>query len=263
MSLAFWKAYTSKKVQRGHSELMAALAAFDPNDFEDAAVFEKSSQLDDFGVQLAQLEQKRDAAKGAFDVAEKLNVQRLAAIEYLQAKLNDPAHSSEHDEIAKAVEVQLKTVEDAQAELAEFKQARDETSEDVADMRKLYDEKAQQMLQRRQKIEQAQRELGRAERTHDRIEDRKRTAEVKAKLRQDDSGDAADAALAAMERKKAALEAETRAAELKINALKPADHETENKHIAEAMAAASGSPTHPLSVEERLAAVKAASAARK
>lgn len=249
MSLKFLSAFATQKVQDAAQSAIAALVLFDPKGATEAQISLMDGQLDQLGLKVSSTQRQYNDAKQSLDVAQRLNGQRLTAAESLQALIAAGDASKEA-----SLNSLLNIIEQAQPDLNGLKRDEAEVKAYLADLQTAFRAAADKLKTARSELGQAQRGMERADLARDRAHDRADAAALAAGVHT--AGDALNTALGAMKAKTAAAEDAAGAANLKALTLAPQDYEKDDPNIAAAMAGASGEPTKPQSVSERLAALK-------
>jgi chromosome segregation ATPase len=253
MNFSFFRSYASTKVQDAAKSAVDALVAFDPEGATQAQIDLMEKSLDELGVKLSAVQRQYDDAQGHLDSATKLNATRLTAAETLQGQIAAGDTSKQQ-----SLDTLLSIIEQAQPELDALKKDAADVKNYLAELQTAYSTAAEKLKAARRQLDQAHRDMERANLAADRAKDRAETAAIAAGVRS--GGDTLNVAMEAMQRKTRAATDAAAAANLKATTLAPQDHEKEDPNIAAALAAAAGAPAAPQSTADRLAALKSRAA---
>jgi len=244
----------TKKIAKDLTNMLA-LTDKDVAGKADLAVKEKN--LDAAGVLLTQLRVAHNHETQEFERLDTLYHQHLSAAEQLKCKLDDPGLSAaDRGQIEAGLNDLVGKLEKMSPEVEQHRQ-------DVADSEALlteataaYEEKAADLKAAKQRLDEAQRDLARAQIASDRSKEHAEQAAKVAGLRSDERASGLDTALNAMQAEAAKLRANAEANQMKAQVLaKPAVSTDDNPFVRDALAQAQGAKPQA-SVLDRLAALK-------
>jgi chromosome segregation ATPase len=257
---AFFGAFAGVKVDGVVKAATEALVRWDPQGASEAQLRVMEQNLDVIGGEVASVSAQYTEAVTAYNAANALNTQRLRAAEIMQGKLA-AASDDARPGLTLSLEKLVALAESSQTELTQYKEDKDSIASDLEELKESYDAAAKKRLAAKKQLEEAQRGMARAERDRERAEGQAEASRAAAGLA--GGGDDLNIALNAMKSTTQKTNEAAEAARLKAAALRPVDVETEDANIASAMAEASGSAdNHPLTLEERLAALKSSTSAQ-
>lgn len=255
MSIAFLRNYLLRTVKSANQELMAALASIDPSGYDEAHIDEKEGQLIELGRKIEAYKRQHEEAKAEYDTAERLNSQRMAAVEILQQQLDGETDDKTKSELNEAISSQLDTITEAQDELQSLDEAADTALELFKAYDSMYQTKVDGFKSRRTELQQARRKLNLAEGKRGMAQQRSEAAAILAGAKTQGS-DPIDNAIAAIKKKTDAINDDAASHNRLAGSLTAVDNEKLNPHIASAMAKAAGTPAASTDPKDRLAALR-------
>lgn len=248
-ALNFLKAFGAQKVTDGIKGITDALVSFDPKGATEAQIAIMEQSLDALGQKVAEEQRDYEEATKTLAAAQTLRTQRLTAAEALDAKVNAG------DETVKAsLERLLGIIEEAEPELESLQKDAAEAKSYVDELRSHYAAAAAKLKGARAALGRAERDMDRAKMQQERAESRAEASAIAAGVH--GSGDTLNTALDAMKRRADEAQVAAAAANLKTTTLAPQNHEEDDPHIRDALAAASGAAPKFDKPSDRLAALK-------
>ena len=245
--LGFFAAFGKEKAAGVQKNLLQALVAWDPSTASEAEINEMIKELDKVTLQVGQArvsyekEQKEAiAARANYD-------KHLAAAEILQNRIATGEQGLD-DSLNNLVETLEAMRPDVEREEEEAKEAK----EWYDDLTQVAQVTADKLKIARKVLEQASKDMARADLEKKRAEDRAERAQVMAGLKQDTSS--LGIALESMQAQAAKVKAEAAAKNMKADLL--TDIKKDDQNIADALKQASGENTSKLSAQERLDALR-------
>jgi hypothetical protein len=240
-----------KAVQSG----IDALVRWDPQSASEAELRTMEQHLDDLGQQVARARQGYDKEQREAEAIQALSAQRMAAAEHLQNQLNAETDPAKKTELERSLSTLLTMLEQMAPEVDREKKDVVEAKEFLDMLEKTYAESGGKLREARAQLERAQRDMGRASQQRQMAEQQADAARRAAGLSTTTSS--LNVALKAMQDAAARDLANAEAANMKSKLLKPTQPEQEDPNIAKAMQLASGKPEAPVSLTDRLAALRA------
>jgi DNA repair exonuclease SbcCD ATPase subunit len=244
----------TKKIAKDLTNMLA-LTDKDVAGKADLAVKEKN--LDAAGLLLTQLRTAHNHEIQEFERLDTLYHQYLAAAEQLKNRLDDPAlPAGDRGQVEAGLNDLVGKLEKISPDLEQHRHDVDESAALLSEATDAYEQKAADLKTAKQQLEEAQRDLTRAQIANDRSKEHAEQAAKVAGLRSDAQASGLDTALNAMQQEAAKLRANAEANQLKAQTLArgPAPVE-DNPFVKEALAAAQGAKPNS-SVLDRLAALK-------
>jgi hypothetical protein len=245
--LGFFAAFGKEKASGVQKSLLQALVAWDPSTASEAEINEMIKELDKVTLQVGQArvsyekEQKEAvAARANYD-------KHLAAAEILQKRIADGEQGLD-DSLNSLVDTLESMRPDVEREEEEAKEAK----EWYDDLTQVAQVTADKLKTARKVLEQASKEMARAELDRKKAEDRAERAQVMAGLKKDTSS--LGVALESMQQQAAKVKAEAEAKNMKADLL--TDMKKDDQNIADALKQASGDNSSKMSAADRLAALR-------
>jgi chromosome segregation ATPase len=256
MSLfGFLKSYGTGKANSAANTAVEALVRWDPQGASEAQLREMERHLDALGIEVAKAKADADGKARELASANALLQQRIAAADTLQKQIEATADAAQKAAVEKSLESLLKLAETQGGEVEQLKSDAAEAEAFCSQMQAAYQEAGLKLKGAKGELDRAQHDMERARREHEAAERQAEAARLAAGLAKtpDSLHVATDAMAAATAKERQAAEA----ARAKAQLLAPSKPEAEDPNIAAAMAAASGKPSAPATMAERLAALKA------
>jgi hypothetical protein len=256
--LEFFAAFGLIKTKKIAKDLANFLALTDKDAAGQADLAVKEKNLDAAGQLLTQLRQSHAHEVEEFDKLDKHYQQYLAAAERLKGKLLDPATAeTDRAQIEAGLNDLVGKLEAMGPELEQHRQDVAESADLLKEATAAYEERADDLKMAKNQLDEAQRDLARAQVINDRAKQQAEQAARVAGLRSgDDTGNGVNVALNAMHNEAATLRANAEANKLKAQVLAKAPGAAPaNQFVAAALAEAAGEKP-AASVLDRLAALK-------
>jgi chromosome segregation ATPase len=244
----------TKKIAKDFTNMLA-LTDKDVAGRADLAVKEKT--LDAAGLLLTQLRIAHNHEVQEFERLDAMYHQHLAAAEQLKQKLEDSATSAaDRAQIEAGLDDLVGKLEKMAPDLEQHRQDVTESEALLHEATDAYQAKADDLKSAKQRLDEAARDLARAQIGNERSKEHAEQAARVAGLRDDGDSNGLDVALSAMQQEAARLRANAEANRMKASALTtPPATGPDNRFVTEALAAAQGTkPTS--SAIDRLAALK-------
>lgn len=254
MSFKFLLAFGKKTVVNASDDLATMLINFDPETAEEIQIEALEKALDDQLKAGAEAEQDYRKEQAEAIAIQKLQDSKIQAAETLSARLESATKKSDKEAIETSLGKLLTDIENMQAdvdrEVAEALQAKEIWLEYQAADKEL----AEQVKNARKMFEDLRRNKKSADIKKQRAERQAENAAKLAGIR--NGGDRMNKVMEVMQKNVDKANAEAAAATRKADLLKPAPSVTEDPLIAEALSAANGTTAAPVSMKDRLAALK-------
>ncbi|NYZ16604.1 hypothetical protein HL658_29010 [Azospirillum sp. RWY-5-1] len=253
--LSFLKNLAGYKADKAIEAGIGFYAKIDPEGLTETELRTMEEALDKLGIEVAAAQQAYDKERKEADAIAALLRQRMAAAELLQSQADAEADPARKAKLEQSLTNLLAMLEQMTPEVErEESEARD-AAEFVASLQQSYKEMAEQLKGARAQLEQAQRDMKKAEMARTRADREAESARVAAGLTQRVSG--LGVALKAMREQADRDNAQAQSAQMKAKLLRPTKPEQDDPDIAAALAAASGTPRPATGLSDRLAALKA------
>jgi hypothetical protein len=253
--LEFMRNMVGVKANNAIQAGVEALVRWDPQSASEAELRTMEQRLDELGRHVAQARQGYEKEKREADAIQALSAQRMAAAEHLQTQLQAETDPAKKTELERSLGTLVTMLEQMAPEVEREKKDVVEAKEFLEMLEKTYAESGGKMRDARAQLERAQRDMGRAAQQRQMAEQQAEAARRAAGLSTTTSS--LNVALKAMHDAAARDLANAEAANMKSQLLKPSAPEQEDPNIAQAMQIASGKPAAPVSLSDRLAALRA------
>jgi chromosome segregation ATPase len=241
----------NKAVQSG----IEALVRWDPEGASEAELRTMEQHLDELGQQVARARQSYDKEAKEAEAIQELSAQRMAAAEQLQRQMDAETNPAKKTELERSLTTLVTMLEQMAPEVDREKKDAADAKDFLETLERTYAEAGGKLREGRAQLERAQRDMGRAAHQRQMAEEQANAARRAAGLSTTTSS--LNVALKAMQDSAAHDLATADAANMKAKLLRPTEPETEDPNIANAMRIASGKPPAPVSLTDRLAALKA------
>ena len=242
-----------KAVQAG----VEALVRWDPQSASEAALRTMEQHLDELGQQVARARQSYDKECREADAIQSLSTQRMAAAEQLQNQLAAETDPAKKAGLERSLTTLVTMLEQMAPEVEREKKDVVDAKEFLEMLEKTYTEAGGKLRGGRAQLERAQRDMARAGQQRQMAEQQADAARRAAGLSTTTSS--LNVALKAMQDTAARDLANAEASNMKAKLLKPTQPEQADPNIARAMQIASGTPSAPVSLTDRLASLRARS----
>ena len=242
-----------KAVQAG----VDALVRWDPQSASEAEMRTMEQHLDELGQQVARARQGYDKETREANAIQALSAQRMAAAEQLQNQVAAETDPAKKAELERSLSTLVTMLEQMAPEVDREKKDVVDAKEFLEMLEKTYADAGGKLREGRSQLERAQRDMARAGQQRQVAEQQAEAARRAAGLTSATSS--MTVALKAMHEAAARDLASADAATAKAKLLRPTQPEHDDPNIAAALAAASGKPSAPQSLSDRLAALKAQS----
>jgi len=242
---------TDKAMQAG----VEALVRWDPQSASEAELRTMEQHLDDLGQQVAMARQSYDREQKEADAIQALSAQRMAAAEQLQKQIAAEPDATRKTALEHSLETLVAMLEQMAPEIEREKKDAVDAKDFLEMLEKTYAEAGGKLRQGRSELERARRDMARAGQQREMAEQQAEAARRAAGLTSATSS--MTVALKAMHDAAARDLASADAATAKAKLLRRTQPEHDDPNIAAALAAASGKPSAPQSLGDRLAALKA------
>ncbi len=243
------------KTDQAVQSAIEALVRWDPQTATEAELRTMEQYLDHLGLQVAEARDSYTREKKESDAIQALSHQRMAAAEQLQKQMAEEPDPARKAQLESSLTTLVSMLEQMAPDV-------DREAKDVADaqdflemLEKSYAEAGAKLKEAHAQLIRAQRDLGRADQQRQMAERQAEGARQAAGLSHATSG--LTVALNAMQDAAAKEREKAEAANAKAKLLHPSDPEKADSNIAAALAKVAGAVPQPLSVTDRLAALKA------
>jgi len=242
---------TDQAVQAG----VEALVRWDPQGATEAELRSMEQHLDELGMQVAQARAAYNRERQEAVTIKGLLHQRMAAAEQLERQRTTEANTERKAALEKSQATLLDMIEQMTPDVEREEKDETDAQDFLATLEKTYADAGAKLKAARSQLEHAQRDMGRATQRREMAERQAEAARQAAGLSQTTSS--LNTALKAMQDAASKDLMAAEAAGAKARLLAPTRPEQDDPNIAAALAAASGTPSLPQSLSERLAALKA------
>jgi len=242
---------TDQAVQAG----VEALVRWDPQGATEAELRSMEQHLDELGMQVAQARAAYNRERQEAVTIKGLLHQRMAAAEQLERQRTTEANAERKTALEKSQATLLDMIEQMTPDVEREEKDETDAQDFLATLEKTYADAGAKLKAARSQLEHAQRDMGRATQRREMAERQAEAARQAAGLSHTTSS--LNTALKAMQDAAAKDLMAAEAAGAKARLLAPTRPEQDDPNIASALAAASGTPSLPQSLSERLAALKA------
>lgn len=242
-----------KAVQAG----VEALVRWDPQSASEAEMRSMEQHLDDLGQQVARARQSYDKECREAEAIQKLSSQRMAAAEQLQNQLSAESDPAKKADLERSLNTLVTMLEQMAPEVEREEKDVVDAKDFLETLEKTYAEAGGKLREGRSQLERAQRDMARAGQQRQMAEQQADAARRAAGLSTATSS--LNVALKAMQDSAARDLANAEAANMKAKLLKPTQPEQDDPNIARAMQIAAGKPDAPVSLSDRLSALRARS----
>lgn len=253
--LAFMKNLVGVKMDKAAAAGMEALVRWDPKSASEAELRTMEQRLDELGREVALARQSFDKEQREAEAIQTLSQQRMAAAELLQRQIEGESNPARHAELEKSLETLVSMLEQMAPEIEREKSEAVDAKDYLTMLEQTYAEAGGKLKTARSELERAQRDMARAAHQREQADRQAESARRAAGLASQTSS--LTVALKAMQDAAAKDLASADAQMSKAKLLRPTRPEQDDPNIAAALAAASGKPSAPQSLNERLAALKA------
>ncbi|WP_338661850.1 hypothetical protein VQH23_16640 [Pararoseomonas sp. SCSIO 73927] len=252
--LAFIRNLVGVKTDQAVNSAVEAIVRWDPKSATEAELRTMEQHLDQLGLQVAQARQVYDKERKEAEAIQALSQQRMAAAEQLNGRMEAEADPARKAELERSLGTLLGMLEEMAPELEREKQDAVDAQEFLQTLQQTYDGAGQKLRAARTELTRAQRDMQRAGAQREAADRRAEAARQAAGLSGATSG--LSVALKAMQDAAAKDLAGAEAANAKAKLLTPTRPEQEDPNIAAALASASGKGATPVSLSDRLAALR-------
>jgi chromosome segregation ATPase len=253
--LSFIRNLVGVKADNAMQAGVEALVRWDPQSASEAELRTMEQNLDNLGLQVASARQSYDKEQREAQAIQALSQQRMAAAEQLQRQIAAEPDPARKAALEHSLETLVAMMEQMTPEIEREKKDADDAKDFLEMLEKTYAEAGGKLRQGRSELERARRDMARAGQQREMAERQAEAARRAAGLTSATSS--MTVALKAMHEAAARDLASADAAAAKAKLLRPTQPEHDDPNIAAALAAASGAPTAPQSLSDRLAALKA------
>lgn len=252
--LSFIRNLVGVKADQAVDSAVAAIVRWDPQSATEAELRSMEGHLDDVGMQVAQARAAFDKERKEADAILALSQQRMAAAEQIATRLASETSPGVKAELERSLATLVKMLEEMAPEIDREKQDVVDAESFLRSLEDTYQQAGQKLKSARAELTRAQRDMGRAEQQRTIAEQRADAARQAAGLAKATSG--LSVALKAMQDSAQRDLQAADAAAAKARMLTPTAPETQDQHIAAAMAHVRGDAS-PGSLTDRLAALRA------
>ncbi len=252
--LSFIRNLMGVKADQAVDGAVAAIVRWDPQSATEAELRTMEENLDEVGRQVAQARSSFDKERKEADAILALSQQRMAAAEQISARLAAETNPGVKAELERSLATLVKMLEEMAPDIDREKQDVVDAEAFLRSLEDTYQQAGQKLKSARSELTRAQRDMGRAEQQRAMAEQRAEAARQAAGLAKATSG--LSVALKAMQDSAQRDLQAAEAAAAKARMLTPSAPETQDQHIAAAMAQVRGGPTSG-SLTDRLAALRA------
>lgn len=252
--LSFIRNLIGVKADQAVDGAVAAIVRWDPQSATEAELLTMEQNLDEVGRQVAQARAGFDKERREADAIQALSRQRMAAAEQISAAIAAATDPATKADLERSLGTLVAMLEEMAPEVDREKQDVVDAEGFLRSLEETYQQAGQKLKSARAELTRAQRDMGRAEQQRAMAERKADAARQAAGLAKATSG--LSVALKAMQDSAARDLQEAEAANAKARLLTPTRPETEDRHIAAAMAAARGEAA-PGNLSDRLAALRA------
>ncbi len=249
--MGFFGMFVAKKVDEAIEDFAEALVKFDPETASEAQLAQLEENLGKVSTQCAEARQEYNREQKEANDIEALFNKRMSAAEILQTKLTG-ADDSAKASIEASLTKLLTDLEEMGPELEREKQEAVEAKEILDELESYTKEAAETLKGARSSLTKARRDMEKAGLQAERAKQKEERVKSMAGLKKKGTG--LNTALGAMQKAANDSKATADAASMRAKLLKPVEV-SEDANIAAALAEASGE-TKPVSVADRLAALK-------
>jgi len=254
--LGFLKSFGKEKLSQAGESVAKKIVSWDPETATQAEIEEMIKELDKITVEAGKAQASYIKEKNEADAAQKNYDRYLAAAELLN-KQTDEAQTSGNaakaQELAPSLEKLLHDLETMRPEVEREAREAEEAKAYFDEVKELAELTAQKVKTARSQLEQAQRDMRRAEVEKQRAGARAEKSEHLAGLRKDASS--LGVALEAMNKQAESARASAAASDMKAKLLSP-EKAKEDENIQAALKQVSGEETPSGSFADRLAALR-------
>ena len=254
MAISFLKSLLGVKANQTVQGALEMYVRWDPKGASEAELKTMESKLDEMGMHVAQARAKYSEAQKALNTINALMHQRMTAADTLQRQFEAESDQGKKAALEKSlgtlVDLLEKMTPEVQQDEADAKDAHDF----LVQLEEAYSAFGAKLKTARADLDRAQRDMERAAMARETAQQRAEQAREAAGLAQ--SGSSVNVALQAMHANAEKARQAADAANAKSALLKPTSPETEDPHIAAALAAAQGKQAPAASLADRLAALK-------
>ena len=242
------------KTDQAVQSSIEAIVRWDPKSATEAELRTMEQNLDQLGLQVAQARASWEKEKKEADAINALLHQRMAAAEQLQNQLNAETNPGRKAALEKSLETLVGLLEQMSPDVERETKDADDAHQFLETLEKTYQDAGNKLKSARSDLERAQRDMGRAEQQREMAQRQAEASRQAAGLAGATSG--LNVALKAMQDRAQKDLVAAEAANAKAKLLRPSSPEQEDPNIAAALAAASGKGPTPVSLSDRLAAIK-------
>lgn len=244
-----------KHAENAVTSVQQFLVTLDPETATEAQIAEFSDQLTKASEELARARAEYKKELRESDEIEALYNKRLEAAAIIEQQVAATEDPQQKASLTESLEKIITMLEQMKPDVEREKQEAGDAKVMMDELTKFVEESAAALRDARSRLERARADMRRAELEKERAEKRARTAEVLAGIKK--GSGSFNVALDAMQKKADEAKMKADAADTRSKLLTPTDSEKEDKHIAAALAKASGK-TDPAttSLSDRLAALK-------
>lgn len=252
--LSFIRNLIGVKADQAVDGAVAAIVRWDPQSATEAELLTMEQNLDEVGRQVAQARAGFDKERREADAIQALSRQRMAAAEQISAAIAAATDPATKTDLERSLATLVAMLEEMAPEVDREKQDVVDAEGFLRSLEETYQQAGQKLKSARAELTRAQRDMGRAEQQRAMAERKADAARQAAGLAKATSG--LSVALKAMQDSAARDLQEAEAANAKARLLTPTKPETEDRHIAAAMAQVRGEAA-PGNLSDRLAALRA------
>jgi len=253
--LTFMRNFLGVKTDQAVQAGVEALVRWDPQGATEAELRTMEQHLDELGMQVAQARAAYNRERQEAVTIKGLLHQRMAAAEQLERQRTTEVNAERKVALEKSQTTLLDMIEQMTPDVEREEKDETDAQDFLATLEKTYADAGAKLKAARSQLEHAQRDMGRATQRREMAERQAEAARQAAGLSQTTSS--LNTALKAMQDAAAKDLMAAEAAGAKARLLAPTRPEQDDPNIAAALATASGTPSLPQSLSERLAALKA------
>lgn len=242
------------KTDQAVNGAVEAIVRWDPQSATEAELRSMEQHLDELGRQVAVARQSYEREKREAEEMMRLSQQRMAAAEQLQKRAEGETDPAAKAEVERSLATLLGMLEQMAPDLEREQQDERDAGEFLRTLQQTYEQAGGKLKGARSDLNRAQRDMSRADQQRETAERRAEAARQAAGLSGATSG--LSVALKAMQDAADRDLAEAEAANAKARLLAPSEPEKEDRHIAAAMAQASGALPAPTGLSDRLEALR-------
>lgn len=259
MNLGFIKHFASTKAEEAVNRSLEALVRFDPKGASEAELRQMDAELDKLGRDVVAAKRALADEERELEVAQKLEAQRMAAAEKLNADLEAEADPAKKATIERSLGTVMDLIDKNHATVQSHTKSAADARDWLGQLQEAFDAATEKLKTAKETLAAAQREMASA--ALEKRQEAERAGRAKELAGLASSRSSIGVALGAMQQAAQRDRDEAAASRMKSDALRPSAPEQDDPLIRDAMASAGGGPKPALSPSERLRALKAQKAA--